>query len=114
MTDHVERRALILFFVPLDNGKQNAMAAHRNKGPRLTPTERRLWDTLRAEPGRAFSRAELVAHVMRGTLVLERTIDVHVKALRQKLGPLGERVRTVRSVGYRYVSSDKSEMSGGA
>ena len=39
---------------------------------------------------------------------------VEKRPLRQKLGPLGERVRTVRRVGYRYVASDKSEMSGGA
>ena len=40
-------------------------------------------EVLRSQPGRVFSRSELVALVMRGTVVLERTIDVHIKALRQ-------------------------------
>ncbi len=36
------------------------------------------------------------------SLVLERTIDVHVKSLRQKLGTHAEAIETVRGVGYRY------------
>ena len=69
----------------------------------LTPTEARLWEALRERPGHAFSRAELVARGMAGAVVLERTIDVHVKALRRKLGRgLGE-IETVRGVGYRFV-----------
>jgi len=67
----------------------------------LTPTERRLWETLRGEPQRVFSRKELVAVVMRGTLVLERTIDVHIRGLRKKLGNVA-RIRTVRGGGYCY------------
>jgi two-component system phosphate regulon response regulator PhoB len=35
-------------------------------------------------------------------LVLERTIDVHVKSLRQKLGNSGDLVETVRGIGYRF------------
>jgi two-component system phosphate regulon response regulator PhoB len=71
--------------------------------PRLTPTERGILDVLRGEPGRAFTRPELIALIMPGTLVLERTIDVHVKAIRKKL-PDGEgRIQTVRRVGYRFV-----------
>lgn len=69
----------------------------------LTPTEARLWEALRQRPGQALSRAELVARAMAGAVVLERTIDVHVKALRRKLGRgLGE-IETVRGVGYRYL-----------
>ena len=36
------------------------------------------------------------------TLVLERTIDVHIRSLRQKLGELSYLVETVRGVGYRF------------
>ncbi len=68
----------------------------------LTPTERRLWDLLRAHPGRVFSRKELIALLMPGTVVLERTIDVHVRGLRKKLGPHAGRVRTVRRHGYGF------------
>ena len=68
----------------------------------LTPTERRLWDTLRAQPGRVFSRKELLALVMPGTVVLERTIDVHLRGLRKKLSKQVARIRTVRRGGYCY------------
>jgi two-component system phosphate regulon response regulator PhoB len=37
-----------------------------------------------------------------GAIVLERTIDVHIKTLRRKLGPAGEYIETVRGVGYRF------------
>jgi two-component system phosphate regulon response regulator PhoB len=37
--------------------------------------------------------------------VLERTIDVHIKSLRRKLGRLGELIETVRGVGYRFRES---------
>ena len=36
------------------------------------------------------------------TIVLERTIDVHIKSLRRKLADVGERIETVRGVGYRF------------
>jgi DNA-binding response OmpR family regulator len=72
--------------------------------PYLTPTEARLLEVLRGQPGRVFSRAELVALVMPDAVVLERTVDVHVKALRRKLGTLGRQVETVRKAGYRYAA----------
>jgi two-component system phosphate regulon response regulator PhoB len=37
-----------------------------------------------------------------GAVVLERTIDVHVKTLRRKLGTAGDFIETVRGVGYRF------------
>ncbi len=69
----------------------------------LTPTEfRLLWSIVR-QPGRAFSRHELMEAAMGDdALVLERTIDVHVKSLRQKLGSRAEQIETVRGVGYRF------------
>ena len=35
-------------------------------------------------------------------IVLERTIDVHIKSLRRKLGDAGDHIETVRGVGYRF------------
>ena len=44
---------------------------------------------------------------------LERTIDVHVRSLRQKLGILGDVIETVRGVGYRFRGeTEQSGMSG--
>jgi two-component system phosphate regulon response regulator PhoB len=69
----------------------------------LTPTEFRLLWALVRQPGRAFSRHELMEAAMGDdALVLERTIDVHVKSLRQKLGSRAEQIETVRGVGYRF------------
>jgi DNA-binding response OmpR family regulator len=67
----------------------------------LTPTQFRLLSVLLGQPGRAFSRAELVERGI-GDLVAERTVDVHVKGLRAKLGAWGSRLVAVRGVGYRY------------
>jgi two-component system phosphate regulon response regulator PhoB len=72
----------------------------------LTPTEFRLIECLVRQPGRAFSRAQLMdASIGEGSIVLERTIDVHIKTLRKKLaeaGGEGELIETVRGVGYRF------------
>jgi two-component system phosphate regulon response regulator PhoB len=69
---------------------------------------------MRSQPGRVFGRSELVALVMPGTVVLERTIDVHIKALRQKLGLLGSQIETVRKVGYRFTTGhERTEESPG-
>ncbi len=69
----------------------------------LTPTEFRLLWTLANQPGRPFSRNELM-DTSRGedANALERTIDVHVRSLRKKLGVAADIVETVRGVGYRF------------
>ena len=68
----------------------------------LTPTEFRLLWTLLRQPGRRFSRMDLL-DASRGSDAnsMERTIDVHVRSLRQKLGDRAELIQTVRGVGYR-------------
>src|SRR5262245_5104801 len=72
----------------------------------LTPTEFRLLETLVRQPGRAFSRRQLMESAIGdNSIVLERTIDVHIKTLRRKLtdaGGSGELIETVRGVGYRF------------
>jgi two-component system phosphate regulon response regulator PhoB len=69
----------------------------------LTPTEFRLLECLLRQPGRAFTRPQLMdAAIGEGAIVLERTIDVHIKTLRKKLGPDHDYIETVRGVGYRF------------
>jgi len=68
----------------------------------LTPTEFRLLECMLRQPGRAFSRAQLMdVAIGEGAVVLERTIDVHIKTLRRKLGEF-DYIETVRGVGYRF------------
>ncbi len=69
----------------------------------LGPTEFRLLQLLMCEPERVFSRAELLKKVWGESIYVEdRTVDVHIKRLRQALNAGGEKdiIRTVRSMGY--------------
>jgi two-component system phosphate regulon response regulator PhoB len=69
----------------------------------LTKSEFKLLEALIRQPGRVFARAELVdAALGEDTMVLDRTIDVHVRALRKKMGDTAELIETVRGVGYKF------------
>ncbi len=74
-----------------------------DKSVRLTPTEFRILHLLAQRPGWVFTRYQIVDGV-RGTdvSVTERSVDVHVAALRRKLGHCSELVETIRGVGYRF------------
>mgnify|MGYP003381792848 FL=1 len=82
--------------------RTNHVVKYLGKELELTPTEFRLLWTIMSQPGRPFSRNELM-ETSRGEDAnsLERTIDVHVRALRKKLGETNDIIETVRGVGYR-------------
>ena len=68
----------------------------------LTLKEFELLRTFMTNPGRAFTREQLLSSVWCEDFLGEtRTVDVHVGTLRQKLGSCGKYIRTVRGVGYR-------------
>ncbi|HUS64340.1 MAG TPA: response regulator [Kofleriaceae bacterium] len=70
----------------------------------LRPLEFKLLATLMTEPGRVFSRAELLAEVWGiREAASTRTVDVHVKRLRSNLGAGADVVETVHGFGYRAV-----------
>ena len=78
-------------------------ASIHGKPIELTPTEFRLLECFLRQPGRAFTRPQLMDAAMGDeAVVLERTIDVHVKSLRRKLGREGDLIETVRGLGYRF------------
>lgn len=69
----------------------------------LTFQEFELLEYLTARPGKVFSRIHLMNAVWEGaSVVVPRTVDVHVHRLRRKLGRHGARLVTVRRVGYCY------------
>lgn len=71
---------------------------------KLTLTEFRILTSLIQADGKILSRATLMTKAMGpGVTVTERTIDVHVTAIRKKLGEYGSMIRTVRGVGYRAI-----------
>ena len=78
-------------------------ASVQGEALKLTKSEFKLLETLIRQPGRAFSRAELMdAALGEDSLVLDRTIDVRIRALRKKMGEAGDLIETVRGVGYRF------------
>jgi DNA-binding response OmpR family regulator len=73
----------------------------------LTPTEYRLLVALAAARGGALTRDQLIDQALGlRTVVTHRTIDVHLAALRRKLGEARDAIRTVRGVGYRLATDD--------
>jgi len=69
----------------------------------LTAKEFQLLVSLMRRPGRVYSRDQLLDDVWGSDItVTARTIDTHLKRLREKLGPAGPLIETVRGVGYRF------------
>ncbi len=69
----------------------------------LTVTEFGILHFLALRPGFVRTRDQIISAVHgRNTVLSSRTVDVHVTAVRRKLGALGECVQTVRGVGYRF------------
>ncbi len=73
----------------------------------LTATEYKLLVHLAGSDGKLCSRGELLQEVWELPPTLNtRTVDTHVKRLRQKLGPAADLVHTVRGAGYRFSAED--------
>jgi two-component system phosphate regulon response regulator PhoB len=71
----------------------------------ISPTEFRLLHFFISHPERVYSRSQLLDQVWgQNVYVEERTVDVHIRRLRQTLAPHGfdRFIQTVRSVGYRF------------
>lgn len=87
--------------------RRRHQAASEGQSLQLTRSEFRLLDTLIRQPGRVFYRTELIDSALgEDTMVMERTIDVHIRALRRKLGERADVIETVRGVGYRFRDSE--------
>ncbi|HPF13053.1 MAG: response regulator transcription factor [Planctomycetes bacterium] len=68
----------------------------------FTRAEFRLLWALGSSPGRVFARDELVEFITGGEAhISDRNVDVHVSAIRKKLEPYSDLVKTVRGVGYK-------------
>jgi DNA-binding response OmpR family regulator len=68
----------------------------------LTPVEFKILVLLAQNRGKVFTRDRILDHLWGNEkAVLDRTVDVHIKNLRDKLGTSGEIIRNVRGVGYK-------------
>jgi DNA-binding response OmpR family regulator len=95
-----ESDVLELDGVTLDRDRHEARVD--GESLRLTPTEFRLLETMLRRPNRTFTRQQLVDAALGDDYDgLERTVDVHVKNLRRKLGEAGKAIVTVFGVGYK-------------
>ena len=89
----------------IDTGRQRV--TFRGEPLALTALEFRLLEYLARNPGQVQERRVLLARVWRrcdvndDRALVSRTVDTHVKRLREKLGPASELVETIRGVGYR-------------
>ncbi len=86
--------------IVIDSGRRTVTAGAAEV--QLTATEFNLLRALAERAGRVMSREQLITLACgEDAAVVDRTIDVHVAALRKKLGKRGDRIETVRGVGYR-------------
>ncbi len=78
----------------------------------VTLTEFELLRYLVRHPRKAFRRQQLLETIWKDAMmVTERTVDAHIKNLREKLGPFAAHIQTIRGVGYRFVH-DADDSSG--
>lgn len=87
----------------LRRSNQNTQSNH-NIPSTLTKREHLILDLFRQQPGKFFSREEILAAVWPDdTLVGERSVDVHIARLRKKLGSEGQRIVNKTGFGYGLV-----------
>jgi two-component system phosphate regulon response regulator PhoB len=103
----------------LDPGSRRV--SHGSGGERVEltvgPTEFRLLHVLMSHPERVHTRSQLLNRVWGDHVFIEeRTVDVHVKRLREALAPAGAQgmVETVRGAGYRFVAQPGADGEGAA
>ncbi|MBK9127533.1 MAG: response regulator transcription factor [Phycisphaerales bacterium] len=87
--------------VVLDHGRHEVLVGGLSL--ELTATEFRILATLMAARGRVLTREQLIdSAVGHGAAITNRAMDVHIAALRRKLGAAADYVHTVRGVGYAF------------
>jgi len=96
-----DRDVITIGPILLDKGRHE-VTVHQTQVA-LTATEFRVLRELMLAGGRVLERERLIDAVLGvGVAVTNRTIDVHIAALRKKLGPASEWIQTIRGVGYAF------------
>ena len=75
----------------------------------LTATEFRILQFLASRPGRVCSRTDIIDDALGPDVaVIDRTVDVHVTAIRRKLGKGADLIETIRGFGYKFREVDRA------
>jgi len=98
--EHRAKERIALDGVVIDPGRHEIHVDDRSVF--FTATEFKILHFLASNPGRVFTRESLLSTVLgEDALVIDRNIDVHIQAVRKKLGTHRSLVETIRGVGYR-------------
>lgn len=100
--DRSEVKSSLLVFGPLIVDLEKMEVTLEGERLDLTPVEFKLLVIFLQNPGKVFTREELLERFWGGRFVVDRTIDVHVSNLRKKLGEIGGLIRSIRGVGYKF------------
>ena len=86
----------------LEIDKERYTVLVKGKKIELTSTEFRLLELLSSKKGRVFTRENILDYLWgEEKIVLDRTVDVHVRNLREKLGSAGRFIKNIRGIGYK-------------
>lgn len=97
----VKDEAKVLSFPGLEINREKFMVTHNSKEIALPRKEFELLALLASKPGRVFLRNEILEKVWGNEVIVgDRTIDVHVRKIRQKLD--ADYIHTVKGVGYKF------------
>lgn len=110
----IEREHIVAGPIALDKAAHSVVVSGDNL--RLAPTEYRLMAFFMENPGRVYSRQQLLDRVWtRNFRAGERTVDVHIRRLRQALEPFGcdDAIQTVRGFGYRFSAESPGKSAPG-
>ena len=80
--------------------KDKHLLIYKGDSVELARKEFNLLYYLMTVPGKVFTREEIISNVWKDTFVGDRTIDVHVRKIREKLGD--QYIKTIKGVGYKF------------
>ncbi|MBA3958574.1 MAG: response regulator transcription factor [Parachlamydiaceae bacterium] len=103
----VEKGPKMIFFGHFTMDLDNYLLQKKGKVVSLTLTEFQILSSLLQHRNKVLSRSQILDDMPNNDLcIVDRNIDVHIAALRRKLGPNFQNIETVRGVGYRFVDDD--------
>lgn len=102
-----EKEAKSVAFGPFALDLENYQLTKKGKSVSLTLSEFSILRRLVSNKGKVLSRSQLLDEIPNSdAFIVDRNIDVHVAALRKKLGPNFSGIETVRGIGYRFNEDD--------